>query len=329
MPIPYDPQNRWWVEASGQNPRVRNDFRPVLLAFVAYSPDREPIVQGCGFVIAGVSQCAVAITAKHVLFEGVLRAQRQLPAHAPSSLFIRPSSMLPSIEPEKLKVFWMGRSHASMLNVRHVECCDTLDIACVVCSPDDSDTAIFQPGSVPISIAVPSVGDVVHMQSLDNMDASEISPPTDRSRIGAIISIATRVSIRVGVVTGVYLGGYRQYQWPCFTTSIPAEPGMSGGPVVLPAKGNTVAACGIVCADNSTDEARSNNHQCGESVVACAWPALALRAPDTIPPTPTTPKHTLHSLMRSGRMPMADGGIDEIELIDLGNGDFRIGFRQQ
>lgn len=329
MPIPFDPLKRWWVEASGRNPALIDAFRPALLAFVAFSPDREPSVEGCGFVIAGDAQCLLALTTKHVLFEGVLRTQRPLPRHAPSSLFVRSSSITPSIEAKNLKIVWMGTHHADMLNVGFLSSNETLDIACIVCSPQDMASDTLQPTSIPIDTAVPSEGDVIHMLSLDNMDASEISPPDDRSGVGATISITRRVSIRVGVVTGVYRGGYRQYQWPCFTTSIPAEPGMSGGLVTLPTDGRTISACGIVCADNSNDDARSDNHRPGESVIACTWPALALVVPDAMPSTSATPKHTLYNFMRSGRMPMADGGIDHIDVTELGSGDFRIGIRKQ
>jgi hypothetical protein len=225
----------------------------------------------------------------------------------------------------------MGQLDAAMLNIDHVEYCDTLDIAVVIIAshPEDLAPDSFRPTTLPIDTAVPNVGDVVHMISKDNQHTSEIRRPTDRTGGGAIVRVGARVSIRVGVVTGVYRGGYRQYSWPCFTTSIPAEPGMSGGLVMLPVDGKTMAACGIVCADDSTSDARNDNRQCGESVVACAWPALALRAPDSIPSTPNTPKHTLYDFMRSGRIPMAIGGVDHIDLAEQRNGDFKIGLRQQ
>jgi hypothetical protein len=171
----------------------------------------------------------------------------------------------------------MCSTHASMMNVLHVGYNQTLDIACCMVAPQDEQDPPFQPVSLPIDTAVPVLGDVAHMVSLENMTVEEHIPPTDASGTGQVLAVTRRVSIRVGVVTGVYLGGFRQYKWPCFTTSIPAEPGMSGGLVTLPRDGNTIGACGIVCADNSTPEARSNPLQCGESVIACAWTALSLR----------------------------------------------------
>jgi len=278
-------------------------------------------------VIAGTSEFAFAITAKHVLVEGIARMQRPSAAHAPSALFIPANLNKPSLDPEKLKVTWMGARHANMMNVLHVGYNETLDIACCVIAPQELHAAPFQPVSIPVDTAVPNVEEMVHMASLDNMTIDELVPPTDASGIGQTISLTRRVSIRIGVVTGIYPGGLRQYRWPCFTTSIPAEPGMSGGYVTLPRDGKTMGACGIVCADNSSQEARSDSLVCGESVIASAWSALCLRAPESIPSTATTPTHTLYDFMKAGRMDKALGGIDHIQLREGDDGDCTIGFR--
>lgn len=95
-----------------------------------------------------------------------------------------------------------------------------------------------------------------------------------------------------------------------------AEPGMSGGFATLPRDEKTIAACGVVCADNSTEEARRNSKECGESVISFAWAALGLRVPELVPSISTTPTHTLHSLMSIGRMDPAIGGIDHIDVIE-------------
>jgi hypothetical protein len=271
MPIPNDPLQRWWVEAGAENPQYVEQLRPILIAFMAFKPGREACLAGSGFFVAGNREFALAITAKHVLTEGVGRAQTPWSTHASSALFVNSSAPALTLDPQKLKI---------------------------IC-----------------------------MVSLDGMTIDEHVPPTDASGKGQTIAITRRVSIRVGVVTGVYPDGLRHYRWPCFTTSIPAEPGMSGGFVTLPREGKTIAACGIICADSSADEARANSSQCGESIIACAWPALALRAPEAMPSIPTTPTLTLHEMMLTGRMDTAVGGIDRIEIIEQENGDCSIGIR--
>ena len=106
-----------------------------------------------------------------------------------------------------------------------------------------------------------------------------------------------------------------------------ADDSMSGGFVYLPRMDGKISACGIICADNSSDVARIDSSQCGESVIACAWPALCLCAPESIPATPETPMRTLYDFMRAGHLDTAVGGIDHIELVEMGNGDLQLRIR--
>ncbi|MHB8267713.1 hypothetical protein [Bradyrhizobium sp.] len=327
MNIPNDPLKRWWMEIGPENPLLVEQLRPTLLAFMAFGRGREASLAGSGFIIAGSPESVLAITAKHVLTEGVGRVQTPWPRHAASALFVNSGAPALTLDPQKLKIIWMGSQLQKMMNVGHVGYNDTLDSACCVITPQDGETLGFLPTTIPIDTAVPSVGATVHMVSLDGMTVSEHVPPTDITGRGQTLEITRRVSIRIGVVTGVYPDGLRHYRWPCFTTSIPAEPGMSGGFVMLPRDGEPIAACGIVCADSSEDDARSSFVRCGESIIACAWPALGLRVPDSIPSLPTTPTMTLYEMMQTGRMDRAIGGIDQIEVIERENGDCDIRVR--
>lgn len=215
---------------------------------------------------------------------------------------------------------WMGSKNAAMLNATHVSYNDPLDIAsCIVMAQEGE--SIVERVSIPLDIDVPGVGEVVHAVAMDGMEAEELAPPSDRYGKGQEISIFRRISIRVGVVTAVHPEGFRQYRWPCFTTSIPAKPGMSGGFVYRPKDGNAIAACGVICADNSSDGAHRSFSQCGESVIACTWPALSLRIPRTIPAHPDDPTYTLFEMVRSGRVRSPVGGIEKIRVLETGDGD--------
>lgn len=218
--------------------------------------------------------------------------------------------------------------NASMLNVVHLNYNDSLDLASCIVMPQEGGT-IMQHVSIPLDTDEPSVGDVVHMVSMEEMKAEELVPPEGPDGKGQQISMHRRVSIRVGVVTGVHSKGFRQYRWPCFTTSIPAKPGMSGGFVYLPREGVTIAACGVICADNSTDGAHGDFFQCGESVIATTWLALSLRMPLTLPPGHGAPVHTLYEHIRRGNVPAPLGGIEHIILEESENGDCRIGKRRK
>ena len=329
MAIPNDPENRWWIEVSGSNPALVADLRPSVVAFVAFAPDREPKLVGTGFLIAAMQDLAVAITAKHVLYEGAFRTQKPMPRHAASSLFVRRSSITPSIEPKKLKMIWMGSEHAAAINAVYVGSNDTLDAACVICIPQDVDVGQFRPAVLPLDTSTPSVGQTVYLISHDKLETSNIFRSDDPNELREAFFVEKRISIRVGVVTRIYPHGLRHYRWPCFTTSIPAEPGMSGGLVSIPAPCGTIAACGLVCADNSSAEARADQLHCGESIISSVWPMLTLCIPESIPPSAETKPEPLIQFMRSGRMPIAVGGIDQIDFIDLGGGDYRIGIKAQ
>lgn len=324
MPIPNDPLGRHWVEASGANPVLVEQLRPTLVAFLAFDHGRTPRLAGTGFVLAGMPDMALVLTAKHVLSEGVLRIQRPAQSHAPSALFVPASATVPSLSPERLKVVWMGSRFAGLLNVAHTCYNDSTDISSCFILPQELDPPPFEPKSVPLDTRVPSVGDLVQMVSHDALEVTELTAPIDPAGREQEISVTRRVSIRYGTVTAVHPRGFRQYAWPCFTTSIPAEPGMSGGFVSLPIHGTTVAACGVVCADNSTDEARADFHHSGESVVACTWPALALRVPTAVGPSSSSQTRTLLAMMQAGDIHCAIGGIDHFEMIELPTGDCRL-----
>jgi len=326
MTLPNDSLRRSWVEIAAVNPDLVANFRPSLLCFVAVAPGRHYQIVGTGFVIAANNDFALAMTAKHVLVEGAERIQRPTPSHASSALFVHPTQ--PSLDPQKLRAVWMGQQHADMLNVLHAGYNDTTDLACCVVMPQESFVEPFRATSIPLDMAVPRTGDVVHLISQAALLVEEAVPPTDPSGRGQTIRFTKSVSIRIGTVTGVYPQGLRQYKWPCFTTSIPVEPGMSGGFTFLPRDGQTIAASGIVCADASPDEARTNQMLPGESIIACAWPALGLRFPDAIPSTPEGVTHSLYAMVRSGRVDVAVGGLDGIQFVEQDNGDCTIARRE-
>lgn len=319
MTIPNDPERREWVDVAGPNPSSVASFRPALVGFLAFERGRQASFVGTGFVIAGNSHAALVITAKHVIQDGVMRAQDPDSGLSANNPFVTARSITPSIDPHKLKIVWMGAAHAAMLNVIHVEYNDSFDIALCLVTPQEKCSDPFAPLSIPLDITIPAVGDVVHMVSSDRLVVSELAEPDNSSGIGQILKLEKRVSIRVGTVIGIHPKGLRHYKWPCFTTSIPAEPGMSGGFITLPRFNGTISACGVVSADNSSDSARSNFHETGESIIASTWPALCLQAPRSIPITPETEKRSLYEMMVAGDMDKAVGGIERIKITNHGS----------
>lgn len=322
MTIPHDNENRWWVETSGENPALVDSFRPALVAFMGFDRDKNPKLAGTGFFLASSPNIAIALSAKHVIAEGVLKAQNPHPGHASSAIFIPNREKIPSLHPEKMKAVWMGKGNAAMLDTSHACYNDSTDIASCIIIPQPKET-IAEHISIPIDLDIPPVGEVIHMVSMEDMTVDELAPPQSNKK-GQVLQIYRKISVRIGVVTAVYPEGHRQYQWPCFTTSIPAKPGTSGGFVYWPREGITIAACGVVCADNSTDEAHQDSMQSGESIIGCTWPALGLRTPLSIPAPPEAETYTLYEMIRRGHIPQPIGNIDRVKVQETGNGDCRI-----
>lgn len=326
IPISIDALKREWVEVSSNNPKSVEKFRSCLITLLAFDHGHVPSIAGSGFIIGINGDYAFAITAKHV-FKSALKIQRPHPRYAPSALqeFVPFSATSPSIDESKLRACWVGSGNAYMLLTRHISYNENLDIGCAVLEPQDENKKTFKPTSVLLDAKEPSVGDVVHMISLSGHEISNYFSPTDISGAGFPFLFNCHVSLRVGTVTGIYPQGYRQYKWPCFTTSIPAMPGMSGGMVTVRNR-VPVGACGIVCADNSSDEARKDNALCGESVIALAWTALSINVPKVIDVNP--PMQTLYEMMKLNQLPSAIG-IDNVPYIDRGNGEGAIKIRRR
>ncbi|MCC7079466.1 MAG: trypsin-like peptidase domain-containing protein [Burkholderiales bacterium] len=330
MHLPDDPEKRCWVELAGPNPELANSFKRCLVSFLAFDHARVPGLAGTGFVVGtqqvddsrGTEIRALVLTAKHVLTEGVTRIQRPDPIYAPSALFVPPTATNLRLHAETVRAVWMGSNGADVLHIWHLAYNTSIDIACGLVAPQTKYLSQFEPLQILLDTTTPNAGEIVHMVSQGGMDISDRVPPAGTDWAGQAFTVQRRVSIRRGVVTGTYPDGFRQYKWPCFTTSIPVEPGMSGGLVYLPRHGEPTAACGVVCADASMPEAHSSLYECGESVVACAWPALSLTVPEEY--ANDSQRITLFELMKRGHMQAAIGGIDNIRLRKEPNGDMTI-----
>lgn len=324
MPIHGDPQNRWWIEIAPQNRELVDLYSRCLLSVIAFGPQLEPALVGSAFVLGAGEGYGLALTARHVLPEGVQRVQQPIDRHAPSAWFVPASRSIPSLDQRKLRVMWLSPTGGDMLNVGHVSYNAALDISAFLVLPQDRNGVSFSPAGILLDTSIPAKGDVVHMISNSRLVLEESQPPGDRDGVGHGLQIERAISVRIGVVTEVYPSGFRQYRWPCFTTSIPALPGMSGGFVSIPRNGQAVAACGVVSADHSDPAALENFAICGESVVACAWPALALGVPTMIGGgISESPQVTLYEMMKLGRLTTAIGGIDHIAIESI-EGGFRL-----
>ena|ERR1700676_1476679 len=97
-PFPGDSLGRAWIEVSDANPVLVDQYRPSLVAFLAFDRGYYAKLVGTGFVMCGNADLAIVITARHVLEGGVAQVQRPESIHAS-----------PSLAPEHLKALWTHR----------------------------------------------------------------------------------------------------------------------------------------------------------------------------------------------------------------------------
>ena len=323
MSLPGDPLRRWWVELSGANPALADSFRPALGTIVAYDRDHVAGIAGTAFIVGAEGQFALAVTAKHVLTEGVAQHQRPHRRYVPSSVFQHAHNATLSLEPNAFKVFVLGASSALALNASFASYNNDFDLACLLLLPQAGET-LTERVAIPLDLDDPPVGAVVHMVSQGDLRADELRAPQTNDGEGQEVSLFRRLSIRRGVVTAKYPSGFRHYRWPCFTTSIPATPGMSGGFVFWPRDGITIAACGVVCADSSTSAAHASFMECGESIIGSSWPGLGLRIPLTAPHSPDQPTVSWFEAVRTGRLPLPLGRFERMRYVEAAERAFVI-----
>lgn len=84
------------------------------------------------------------------------------------------------------------------------------------------------------------------------------------------------LDLRKGSVSKVFRKGHNLIKGPCFQTSIPFAPGMSGGAILMyPSDDTPLAACGVISCDISEPDSQSDGSP-GLSFAALFWPTLAL-----------------------------------------------------
>ncbi|MEZ5959719.1 MAG: trypsin-like peptidase domain-containing protein [Hyphomonadaceae bacterium] len=288
-------------------------MRSVLLTWIAFPTAGRGDIVGTGFIVGGApSGHAIALTAKHVIADGVVHVQTPNRRHATSALpeFLPPAS--PKVNPEAIRAVWMGGASADLMLVEHVFYAQSLDIAVTLVRPQDHvDTIRLSP--LAIDTSMPEVGEQVILYSCSGLEFE--GGKIGKGDVGAI---GRAVVARTGHVTEVFLDGHRQYRWPCFTTTIPAEPGMSGGIVCRSRADDRIAVCGVVSADWSTDEARKDFRYAGESLIAAVWPSLGLEVPWLVGEAFET--RLLLDVVREGAIVDLGDGVDRFTIIPRGDG---------
>lgn len=234
--------------------------------------------------------------------------------------FIPKSAKQPQVNKERLRALWIGESAGDMCVVHSVQFNDVLDIATCLISrqdhaKDNSDIQAFA-----MDTSIPQPGSKIALITSSGLDLKEIS--INKNLEKQLLAISKNIVVRMGVVTSVNPTGQRQHQFPSFETSIPVEPGMSGGLVYKPIENEPIATCGVISSDFSDEASFSNFYTSGNSLMSMIWPSVGMSIPDTVPPVRDRPNRTILDFIRAGEI--QNLARDGVELTIEGTGNCRV-----
>ncbi len=321
MHMKDDPMNRAWVEFVHSDPKLQSSFRKVLLGLHSTDANINFGTAGTGFIVADTLEWLFFVTARHVL-EQILKIQKPYIRFDGGPFNTSNETQNVSLA-GRLKVSVFGDDKVFLADVVHLSSNAVTDIAVGMAKipPEFRSKRFWR--HIPLAVVLPNVGDPIHICSLINKLPVEI----EGTELARHFQVERGVTLRKGVVTNVFPSGYNQYKWPCFTTSIPATPGMSGGFVYSPVHNETIAACGVVCVELISDSDPTSFHQAGESLIACSYLALANILPNNIPPQDDTDFLTLYEMVQQGRFPKPSGDFDRVEFVKKSIDDISIGIK--
>ena len=264
------PEGLAWNEAELESGSALNG---VLVSLLAFAPHRVPVVAGTAFALNVTDEkVAVFCTAAHVV-EQLRAIQQGPPRYHPST----PPEFRP--QPESLKVdrkllramFFDGKQ----INVPIVEWLawdELADLAFLGLRDQRPDAPRLFNGDLRVTSARPDVGARVAILGYDGtvvVDAERDGRGFER------FSIARRLVLRAGTVVRLHAKGHALCRGPCFETTIPVSPGMSGSPVVqLAGPCEPMTLVGVVSSSPSMGESVLDRRVAGASIIAQITPEV-------------------------------------------------------
>ena len=286
--------------------------RSALVAFVAMRQLDIPQFLGTGFVI-GTSEegFLLVLTAKHVVRDGAVQAQRPHGRRVPSAPSILFEPEKPAIDPKSLRALWMGVDYADMLFVRHVAYADNLDVAlCVLEVQENLGNGIHRMApAIALDTRIPSIGTPINIVTLSGFEFSEGASDLNGNRNW---KVANRPVIRVGTVI-TNENESMGHKGPSFGVTIPTDGGMSGGFAYVPKDGSAIAACGIISASPKEDNGQTDFRVSGHSTIVGVLGALGLQIPVS-----SATNVLLFDLVKSGKIQDLAGDVGNLRIRTTG-----------
>jgi hypothetical protein len=261
-----DPETAGWLRVVMPDD-VRRALMGSLCLLFYRTRDGEDVPVGSAFIIGATEQGALCMTATHVLVR-MSKLEHPYPKSHPTSLFARESIDLsrPLREGRIGALVADGTVHLiAPVSVAYgsVEA----DISLIFVPFTDAMLPSFV-HALAINTDVPVPGQRVVAASFFGAAVTQRADSTTYNY---------KFDVRIGTTTDVSQRGSRGLKGPSFDTTIPFEPGMSGGPVLIPPEKtfSPTTACGVISRGLSTEESFEGGSP-GESTGAQLWPGLFL-----------------------------------------------------
>jgi hypothetical protein len=271
---------------------------------------------GSAFIVSKIGSNAICLSASHV-FEEIHRLTRHnitdfLP-HIPSNNQGVVFDITDLMEARKVKVLSIINGEPFMCDIVSISVQPPLDTTLILIEePIRSDVSFS--GVLGLNSDPLAVGTEIILVSYRKQEVARVGD-------GAY-SVYREPSIRIGKILSTDYIGSPLVKAPVYTTNIPCDPGMSGGPVFIydPKMKDPKKVCGVISSDMSPAEAFTNCKIDGHSYISHIWPAAVHGVRDQ-----DNRFVTLKELAAKGYVVDYGSALDRVKIEVLPDGKWQLG----
>jgi hypothetical protein len=237
---------------------------------VALIDDAEKLnIVGSAFIVSKIGSKALCMSASHVFEEihGLIYGKKKkLFHHMPGNDQGHVFDITELIEKRRIKVLAIIDSKPFMCDIISISIQPPLDTTLILIEEPNQADVEFS-GVLGINSDPLAVGTEIILTSYSDQKVTDVGN-------GAFL-VNRKPSIRLGKILSSSYKGSPLVKAPVYTTNIPCDPGMSGGPVFIydPTMKGPKIVCGVVSSDMSLKDAFTNCDIDGHSYISHIWPA--------------------------------------------------------
>ena len=173
MQMKDDPLGRAWVELAQENPIFAASLRKALIAFHGTDANVNLGTAGTGFIVAYTDEWLFFVSAKHVISEGILKIQKPYTRYDGGPFDT--SNEFNNVELSgRLQISVLSDDAAFLAKVVHLSINAVTDIVVGMAEIPQEYRVNRIWCNIPLAVALPSVGDCIHVCSLINKIPVEI-----------------------------------------------------------------------------------------------------------------------------------------------------------